>query len=84
MFKLDFELQNEKQYFLQLENVKDVGIAVVKINGVDKGILWTKPFRVEVSKELQQGENTLEIEIGKFFIDVDSFGTFGFVGTGYH
>ena len=62
-FNLDFEPQKGKQYFLLLESVKDVGIAVVKINGTDKGILWTKPFRVEVSKELQQGENTLEIEI---------------------
>ena len=62
-FNLDFELQNDKQYFLQLENVKDVGIAVVKINGKNKGVLWTKPFRIEISKELIQGENTFEIEI---------------------
>jgi hypothetical protein len=60
---IDFELQNDKQYFLQLGNVKDVGIAVVKINGTEKGVLWTSPFRVEVSQQLQQGENTLEIEI---------------------
>lgn len=62
-FNIAFEPQKEEQYFLQLENVKDVGMAEVKINGVDKGIVWTKPFRVEVSKELQQGENTLEIKV---------------------
>jgi hypothetical protein len=62
-FNIDFELQKEKQYFLQLESVKDVGIAEVKINGIDKGILWTKPFRIEVSQELQLGENTLEIKV---------------------
>lgn len=50
-------------YFLQLENVKDVGIAVVRINGNDKGILWTKPFRVDISNELMDGENHMEIEI---------------------
>jgi len=46
-----------------LESVKDVGIAEVKINGKDKGILWTKLFRVEISQELQKGENTLEIKV---------------------
>ena len=62
-FNVDFDLQKSKQYFLQLENVKDVGIAEVKINGKDKGILWTKPFRIEISNELQEGENTLEINV---------------------
>lgn len=62
-FNVDFEIQTSKQYFLQLENVKDVGIAEVKINGKNKGVLWTKPFRVEISQELQKGENTLEIKI---------------------
>ena len=62
-FNVDFDLQKSKLYFLQLENVKDVGIAEVQINGKDKGILWTKPFRVEISNELQEGENTLEIKV---------------------
>ena len=62
-FNIDFEIQTGKQYFLQLENVKDVGIAEVKINGKDKGVVWTSPFRVEISKELQKGENTLEIKV---------------------
>jgi hypothetical protein len=62
-FNIDFEPQKGKQYFLQLESVKDVGIAEVRINGIDKGILWTKPFRVEVSRGLQRGENTLEIMV---------------------
>ncbi len=62
-FNVDFEIETGKQYFLQLENVKDVGIAEVKINGKDKGILWTKPFRIEISNELQEEENTLEIKI---------------------
>jgi len=40
-----------------------VGIAEVKINGKDKGVLWTKPFRVEITGELQKGENQLEIKV---------------------
>jgi hypothetical protein len=60
---IDFEPQNGKQYFLQLESVKDVGIAEVKFNGKEKGILWTKPFRIELSQEFHKGENSLEIKV---------------------
>ncbi len=62
-FNIDFEPQKDNQYFLQLGSVKDVGIAEVKINGKDKGVLWTAPFRVEISDELQKGENVLEIKV---------------------
>ena len=62
-FNVNFEPQKGNQYFLQLGSVKDVGIAEVKINGENKGILWTKPFRIEISEELQKGENTLEIKV---------------------
>jgi hypothetical protein len=62
-FTIDFEPQTGEQYFLQLGSVKDVGIAEVKINGIDKGVVWTSPFRTEISGELKQGENTLEIKV---------------------
>ncbi|WP_298646316.1 glycosyl hydrolase [uncultured Proteiniphilum sp.] len=62
-FTIDFEFRQDKEYFLQLENVKDIGIAEVKINGKEKGVLWTKPFRIEISRELQPGENKLEIKV---------------------
>jgi hypothetical protein len=62
-FKIDFKPQKGKQYYLELGSVKDVGIAEVKVNGKDKGVLWTKPFRVEISQELKKGENTLEIKM---------------------
>jgi len=62
-FNIDFEPQKDKQYFLQLESVKDVGIAEVKINGKDKGVVWTKPFRTEISNELKEGMNSLEIKV---------------------
>ncbi|WP_340110750.1 glycosyl hydrolase [Maribellus mangrovi] len=60
---IDFEPQKDSQYFLQLGSVKDVGIAEVKINGKDKGIFWTAPFRIDISDELEQGENQLEIKV---------------------
>jgi len=62
-FSLDSELGEENRYFLHLGSVKDAGIAEVKINGTDKGVVWTAPFRVDISNELQEGENTLEIKV---------------------
>ena len=62
-FNISFEPQKDKQYFLRLGSIKDVGIANVKINGEDKGVVWAAPFRVEISKELQKGNNTLDIEV---------------------
>ncbi len=62
-FDLDFELQRDEQYFLQLGCVKDVGIAEITINGRYKGIVWTKPFRMEIGRGLLQGKNRLEIKV---------------------
>jgi hypothetical protein len=60
---IDFDPQPDQQYFLQLGRVKDVGIAEVTFNGIDKGILWTAPFRVNITGELEKGENTLEVKV---------------------
>jgi hypothetical protein len=62
-FSIDFTPAKDRSYYLQLENVKDVGVAVVKINGKEKGTVWTKPFRVDISGELESGNNTLEIKV---------------------
>ena len=43
--------------------MKDVGIARIRITGTDKGVVWTKPFRVDVTDELVEGENSLEITV---------------------
>ena len=50
-----------KQYWLQLNQVVDAGIAAVKINDSDLGITWTKPFRLEMTDDLKAGQNQLEI-----------------------
>ena len=62
-FTWESEPGEAETYFLRLGSVKDVGIAEVKINGTDRGILWTPPFRVEITGELQKGENSLEIKV---------------------
>lgn len=62
-FNIESAPEVGKQYFLQLNSVKDVGIAEVKINGKSKGVVWTKPFRVEIGEELKRGDNLLEIRV---------------------
>lgn len=62
-FELTFPKEDSASYFLQLEDIRDVGIARIRINGVDKGIVWTKPFRIEVTDELREGTNDLEIAV---------------------
>ncbi|MBD3629986.1 glycosylhydrolase-like jelly roll fold domain-containing protein [Cyclobacterium sp.] len=44
-----------------------MGIAEVKINGRDKGIVCTSPFRVEISDALQKVDNILEIKVVNSF-----------------
>lgn len=38
-------------------------IASVKVNGIDCGIVWTPPYRVNISKALKKGQNQLEIKV---------------------
>lgn len=60
-----FELKPDegKRYWLQLNNVKDVGIASAKLNGKNIGTTWTTPFRVEITDALKFGQNQLEITV---------------------
>ncbi|MCX7005781.1 MAG: glycoside hydrolase, partial [Kiritimatiellaeota bacterium] len=38
-------------------------IATVKLNGVDLGVVWTKPARVDISRTARAGANDLEITV---------------------
>jgi len=51
----------EDPVWLDLGDVKDVGIASVRLNGKDLGVVWTKPFQVDISGVLKAGQNKLEI-----------------------
>jgi len=46
---------------LDLGEVKNV--AQVRLNGKDLGVLWTKPFRVEISAAVKPAANVLEIDV---------------------
>jgi hypothetical protein len=51
----------DKPLFLALDSVYN--IASVRINGIDCGTIWTKPYRLPISHALRQGKNTLQIEV---------------------
>ncbi|KJF43512.1 glycosyl hydrolase [Draconibacterium sediminis] len=48
-------------YFIDLGKVHEV--AQVRLNGKDLGVVWTKPFRVNISSALKEKENQLEIDV---------------------
>ena len=64
VYTTSFSLNNisqQKTYYLDLG---DVGVtAKVKINGKYTGGVWTYPYHVNVSDALQQGNNSIEVEI---------------------
>ena len=49
------------RYFLALDDVAD--LAEVRINGEPCGIVWTRPYRVEIGGVLRRGRNDVEIEV---------------------
>jgi len=38
-------------------------IASVKINGIDCGTIWTKPYAIDIKKAIKPGSNTIEIAV---------------------
>ena len=50
-----------QRLFLDLGRVKS--LAQVKVNGTDLGILWTPPFRLELTRAIRPGENQLEVRV---------------------
>lgn len=44
-------------------------ISEVKLNGQDLGILWKDPFRLDVTKFLKPGSNTLEVAVTNLWVN---------------
>jgi hypothetical protein len=44
-------------------------MAEVRLNGKNLGVLWHRPFRVEISKALHAGSNTLEVDVTNLWVN---------------
>jgi hypothetical protein len=59
--KINWNKEVEKDLFLEFGEINN--IAEISINGKDCGVLWTYPYRKNISKALKKGENTLTIKV---------------------
>jgi hypothetical protein len=59
--------KKDMQQWLDLGSVKN--LAEVIINGNSLGVLWNKPFRINITGALKQGENALEIRVTNLWVN---------------
>jgi hypothetical protein len=57
----DYLLNGKYSLCLDLGEVKEV--AELKINSKSVGILWKKPFRIEITDFVKPGNNTIEVDV---------------------
>jgi hypothetical protein len=55
------------ELWLNLGDVKN--LAEVIVNGKSLGVLWKKPFRINVTGALKQGENQIEIKVTNLWVN---------------
>jgi hypothetical protein len=60
-------LTDEREVWLDLGEV--AVMAEVRLNRQNLGILWHRPFRVEVGKALRPGTNTLEVDVTNLWVN---------------
>lgn len=63
--QFDISKDTGERYFLDLGNVKE--LAEIRLNGKTLGIVWSPPFRVEITDALLAASNELEIDVVNFW-----------------
>lgn len=62
LYSNSFDLyQASGNLILKMSDLHD--IATVKVNGIDCGTIWTKPYELDISKAVKEGVNTIEIAV---------------------
>lgn len=55
------EIDSERRIYLDLGAVKH--IAEVAVNGVNVGVVWTAPWRIDITTAIRKGKNFIEIAV---------------------
>ncbi|WP_461111807.1 glycosyl hydrolase [Spirosoma jeollabukense] len=55
--------QNSPAQRIYLDLGRIANMADVKVNGISCGVIWTAPYRIEITNQLKPGENKLTIEV---------------------
>lgn len=63
VYSKNFQFKAGQQAETWLDLGKVANIAEVKVNGLSCGIVWTAPYRVNISKALKSGRNEISIEV---------------------
>jgi hypothetical protein len=66
-FRLAEGIRPRQRLVLDLGKVGD--IAQVSVNGASVGTAWKAPFRVDVSKAVRRGANTLEVRVADLWVN---------------
>lgn len=66
-FKKKGKIQLGEQYVLELSDLKN--IAEVTLNGQKIGVIWKKPYQIDVTDALKKGTNQLSIEVTNTWVN---------------
>lgn len=56
-----WESESKANLWLHFEEINN--LAAIRLNGKDLGVIWTFPYRINISDALQKGENTLVVKV---------------------
>jgi hypothetical protein len=65
-YRQTFDINKKgSHFFLDLGTVKN--LARIKLNGKDLGVLWTAPWKLDITSALKEKDNHLEIEVANLW-----------------
>ena len=63
VYKKEFNWKGKSNEKIGLDLGTIANIAEITINGINCGTIWTFPYKIDISKALKKGKNTIEIKV---------------------